>query len=75
MDGPAPGSYNVEGSFIKTQWGAVPGPTKRTSKNVCFVDKHKDLFKQNPGPDYYKKIDDGLKNRSRLLFENKKVRH
>lgn len=56
-----PGSYATELAIVKSQWGAVKGPVKATSPNVCFVDKYKNQFKHVPGAGAYQKVDDYVK--------------
>ena len=67
MDGPAPGSYETAEAISKTQWRGVESTPKRTDKLVCYVDKHKNLYKHVPGPAHYKDVD----NHATVLHKDK----
>lgn len=52
-----PGSYNDFDSMKKTQWKTISSIPKRSEKNISFIEKYNNIYKLNPAPNYYKKVD------------------
>jgi hypothetical protein len=56
IDGPAPGSYNVEESMNKTQW-ITRKIVLDKSKNTSYIDHVTRLNRHSPGVGTYKEVE------------------
>lgn len=53
---PGPGEYNSVQAIEKTQWvNRIPSQVK--AHKVCYTDTYKKLYKENPGPGNYPKME------------------
>ena len=58
MDGPGPGSHEMEKSFSSTQVRKICF-CKTTGQRISYTDSYAKIFKKNPGPSDLKEIDRG----------------
>ena len=64
VDGPAPGLYNIEDAFTKTQWVTRKPPVDK-QKIVGFIEKFTKLHKHAPGVGTYQDFEKGFARLSR----------